>query len=574
MEEQSLVRSPIKAFSTKAFVIFLQWFCHFRFVDSHASNVLLLKKIMNLTQIFRRIAQRLIPRQFGLLTGIFCIIGLFSALQLSSSFLLNASLKDAQRNEQQNLLAYQQQSKLDLARVSLLAASDLLNRSGVWFMQDKETGSEGSWHSLMDEAQASLTVSLQAWNAWLALNPPKDDALITSYQLFYGAIKEQAEGLIKTNTIDAFFAVPAQAFQTDFNENYARYQQASEKQAMQGRQSLMAQLSGLQTLFLTAPVLLLAIAILVWFGMSRWVITPLRRLIAHINQLAAGDLSGTPPGVLRFNKEIGQLSDSVSTLQHGLQELVTQVSNATHAMVENIGSLAQGNQKLYLQSARQAKELEDVTTHIAALENHVEGNTGYAKLASSRADEARQVAAGGDRMMTTVNASMQAIVDRSSEMRGIVAMIDSVAFQTNILALNAAIEAAHAGNHGRGFAVVAREVGLLARKSSHSTQTIQALINHSLQGIEDGSRAVNLLEDNLQQVIGLVANLSSLLNEISVATLSQGESIHQMTRQLQALNQVSRQTDMLVSDASDASERLHKQSDLLLQAVSRFRLSA
>ena len=574
MEEQSLVRSPMTAFSTKAVVIFLQWFCHFRFVDSHASNVLLLKKIMNLTQIFRRIAQRLIPRQFGLLTGIFCIIGLFSALQLSSSFLLNASLKDAQRNEQQNLLAYQQQSKLDLARVSLLAASDLLNRSGVWFMQDKETGSEGSWHSLMDEAQASLTVSQQAWNAWLALNPPKDDALITSYQLFYGAIKEQAEGLIKTNTIDAFFAVPAQAFQTDFNENYARYQQASEKQAMQGRQSLMAQLSGLQTLFLTAPVLLLAIAILVWFGMSRWVITPLRRLIAHINQLAAGDLSGTPPGVLRFNKEIGQLSDSVSTLQHGLQELVTQVSNATHAMVENIGSLAQGNQKLYLQSARQAKELEDVTTHIAALENHVEGNAGYAKLASSRADEARQVAAGGDRMMTTVNASMQAIVDRSSEMRGIVAMIDSVAFQTNILALNAAIEAAHAGNHGRGFAVVAREVGLLARKSSHSTQTIQALINHSLQGIEDGSRAVNLLEDNLQQVIGLVANLSSLLNEISVATLSQGESIHQMTRQLQALNQVSRQTDMLVSDASDASERLHKQSDLLLQAVSRFRLSA
>lgn len=574
MEEQSLVRSPITAFSTKAFVIFLQWFCHFRFVDSHASNVLLLKKIMNLTQIFRRIAQRLIPRQFGLLTGIFCIIGLFSALQLSSSFLLNASLKDAQRNEQQNLLAYQQQSKLDLARVSLLAASDLLNRSGVWFMQDKETGSEGSWHSLMDEAQASLTVSQQAWNAWLALNPPKDDALITSYQLFYGAIKEQAEGLIKTNTIDAFFAVPAQAFQTDFNENYARYQQASEKQAMQGRQSLMAQLSGLQTLFLIAPVLLLAIAILVWFGMSRWVITPLRRLIAHINQLAAGDLSGTPPGVLRFNKEIGQLSDSVSTLQDGLQELVTQVSNATLAMVENIGSLAQGNQKLYLQSARQAKELEDVTTHIAALENHVEGNTGYAKLASSRADEARQVAAGGDRMMTTVNASMQAIVDRSSEMRGIVAMIDSVAFQTNILALNAAIEAAHAGNHGRGFAVVAREVGLLARKSSHSTQTIQALINHSLQGIEDGSRAVNLLEDNLQQVIGLVANLSSLLNEISVATLSQGESIHQMTRQLQALNQVSRQTDMLVSDASDASERLHKQSDLLLQAVSRFRLSA
>lgn len=108
---------------------------------------------MNLTQIFSRLAPRFIPRQFGLLTGIFCIIGLFSALQLSSSFLLTASLNEAQRNEQRNQLAWQQQSRLDQARISLLAASDLLNRSGVYFMQDKETGSEGSWHSLMDEAQ-------------------------------------------------------------------------------------------------------------------------------------------------------------------------------------------------------------------------------------------------------------------------------------------------------------------------------------------------------------------------------------------------------------------------------------
>lgn len=555
-------------------VIFLQWFCHFRFVDSFASKVLLQKKIMNLTQIFRRIAQRIIPRQFGLLAGIFCIIGLFSALQLSSSFLLTASLREAQRNEQHNQLAYQQQGKLDQARVSLLAASDLLNRSGVYFMQDKETGSDGSWHSLMDEAQKALDASQQAWKAWLALSPPKDEALVNSYQLFYGAIKEQAEGLIKTNSIDAFFAVPAQAFQTDFNDNYARFQQISEKQATEGRQSLMERLSGLQTLFLFAPLVLLAIVIVVWFGMAKWVITPLRRLISHINQLAAGDLSASSPDVTHFNREIGQLSDSIFTMQQGLQQLVTQVSEATTSMVENIGSLAQGNQKLYQQSARQAKELEEVTAHIASLETHVEGNTGYAKLASSRADEAREAAAGGDQMMSTVNASMQAIVERSSEMRGIVSMIDNVAFQTNILALNAAIEAAHAGNQGRGFAVVAREVGLLARKSSHSTQTIQELINHSLQGIEDGSKAVTRLEDNLQQVTGLVGNLSSLLNDISVATMSQGESIHLMTRQLQALNQVSRQTDVLVSGASQASERLHQESDVLLQAVSRFRLPA
>lgn len=529
---------------------------------------------MNLTKIFPSLFLRSTPRQFGLLAGILCIIGLFSALQIASSFLLSRSLHDAQHHERLNQQALLQQARVDEARVALLAASDLLNRAGVYFMQDQATGSEGSWHSLMDEAQQALAASQKSWQAWRALNPPEDEGLINSYQLFYGAIKEQADALTRTQSIDAFFAVPAQAFQADFNDNFARFRAASDARAEEGRQTLMSRLADLQYLFILGPALLLIIAIAVWFGMSRWVIAPLKRLITHINLLAAGDLSEAPPPVTCFNREIGQLSVSIEAMQRGLQQLVTQVSDATASMVSNIDSLAQGNQKLYQQSARQAKELDEVTANIAELESHVEGNTGYAKLASQRADEARQAAAGGDRMMDTVNESMQAIVARSDEMRGIVALIDNVAFQTNILALNAAIEAAHAGNHGRGFAVVAKEVGLLARKSSHSTQTIQTLIQHSLQGIEAGSQAVNRLENNLQQVTGLVGHLSGLLNDISQATLNQGENIHQMTRQLHGLNQVARRTGELVSTAAEASQQLHDDSRQLMQAVTRFRLPA
>jgi len=531
-------------------------------------------KIMNLMQIPRRFVRRFFPQQFGLLAGVFTIVGLFCALQIASSFMLSWSLHNARLNEQHNQRAHMQQLEADRARVNLLAASDLLNRAGVYFMQDKETGSVGSSEGLLQDARTSLELSQKAWQAWLAMTPPRDEALINSYQQFYGAIEEQLNGLQKSQSIDAFFAVPVQAFQADFNDNYARFQAASETLAGKGRESLMASLAGLQQLFMLAPVALLIVACLVWRGMSHWVIVPLRRLIDHIRTMAEGDLSQPLPQVSRRNREVAQIGATLAEMQVGLQQLVAEVSEATGSITGNITRLAQSNEELSRQAHKQTRELEDVTRHITSLESHVEGNAGYAGLARERAEEASLAAAGGDRMMHTVNASMQAIVARSSEMRGIVAMIDSVAFQTNILALNAAIEAAHAGNQGRGFAVVAKEVGLLARQSSESTQTIQGLINHSLQGIEEGSQAVGRLEDNLQKVTNLVTNLSALLTEISQATLNQGENIHQMTQQLHSLNQVAGKTGELVSASAASSRHLESSAGLLMQAVMRFRLPA
>lgn len=533
-----------------------------------AVNALIQKSIMNLMQIFRR----LVSRQFGLLTGIFCIITLFSVLQVATSLMLSDSVTDAQHNEQRNQLALLQQAKVDEARVALLSASDLLNRAGVYFMQDAATGSEGSWRPLMEEAYRALTQSKNAWDSWISLNPHQDPELMTSYQRFYSGIQEQADGLMQTNSIDAFFAVPAQAFQTDFNENYARFQKDGGRRVEAGRQQLLTSLEGLQHLFLFIPVVLVVIAIQVWWGMSRWVITPLRRLIDHIDILAAGDLSRPTPVVSQFNREVSQLSSRIDAMQQGLRVLVQQVNDATTSMVGNISQLAQSNKQLYQQSAKQSEELNSVTSHISFLETHVEDNSGFAQQANQRAVQARDIAAGGDRMMATVNQSMQAIVARSSEMRGIITLIDTIAFQTKILALNAAIEAAHAGEQGRGFAVVAKEVGLLAQKSSQSTQNIQALIHHSLLGIEEGFNAVNVLDENLHQVISLVENLGDLLNDISGATLNQGSSIHQLTNQLQSLNRAAMQTSELVNAASESSLQLHNESHQLMQAVARFRL--
>ncbi|KFF77107.1 chemotaxis protein [Serratia marcescens] len=519
-----------------------------------------------------------LPRAFGfgksmgLLSGVICVIALFSLLQLFSTLFISNILRDAKVNLVTGDALHRQQATMDRARLSLLTASDTLNRAGIYYLQDKATGSEGSWHSLLDESLAASKQAFARFERLSAAAPEATGALKDSYRLFYDGLKEQAQGLQSSASVDAFFAVPIQAFQADFNEKYLAYQTLNERRGDDVNVRQLAALEQAKIFAFGALAALALIAVGVWVGVSRWVIAPLQRAIAHLNVLAAGDLSRPLPPERAFNREMRQLQTSIGHMQNGLQRLVSEVRDAASGILSGVGRLADGNRQLTAQSAKQDGELQLATEHVQQLAARVEENGQYAQQASQRTEQARQYAGAGEQMMETVNVSIQGIVNQSAEMRGIVALIDSVAFQTHILALNAAIEAAHAGIHGRGFAIVAKEVGLLAQKSSHSTRDIQQLINRSLQQIDQGSQAVDLLTGNLRQIIDLVNKCSALMGEISQASFNQGESIQDVTARIAALNQVVQQTGAVVNAVTEASQSLQGESERLEKAMARFRL--
>ncbi|CFR15624.1 putative methyl-accepting chemotaxis protein [Yersinia kristensenii] len=458
--------------------------------------------------------------------------------------------------------------------MELLIASDKLNRAGIYYMEDKETGSEGSWQSLLSEAMLSMQQSQDNYRQLLQLfahdERPEFIALKESYQQLYQGLTELGQGLLKNNNIDAFFEVPIQGFQSDFTEKYYRYLQESENNRMVMDSQLLSSLSSAKQAVIIALVILLCLAFSVWLGVTRWVIRPLNYIISQIHVIAAGDLSRQIEHNAFSSREVRQLADSIYQMQYGLVALVNQVRGGVDLILTGVNQIAADSHRISEQTQSQTLSLATTTLNMHQLTERVKQNSLSADQANHLAIEAKNIASQGGDMMSSVVSSMADISAGSQEIAEIITLIESVAFQTNILALNAAIEAAHAGEHGRGFSVVAREVGMLAHQSGHSALNIKRLIENSSTYISAGAGLVGRSGDNLHAIIDAVIKVTNLMAEISAASHEQSKGIEDITARVGMINEVTKLNAELVGQSTRASEVLQQQIFQLNQSVARF----
>ncbi|WMY10955.1 methyl-accepting chemotaxis protein [Paraburkholderia phenoliruptrix] len=320
----------------------------------------------------------------------------------------------------------------------------------------------------------------------------------------------------------------------------------------------------------TLMLVVLTLAMVGGYLFSRTVSRPLARALACAQAVATGDLSLEFEA--RGKDEIAELLAALKHMQTSLARVVGQVRDNAEGVATASAQIASGNLDLSSRTEEQAASLQETAASMEELTTAVRQNADHATVASSLTQSAWQTATTGGAMMEKVIETMQGISESSAKVSEIIAVIDAIAFQTNILALNAAVEAARAGENGRGFAVVAAEVRSLAQRSASAAKEIKGLIEQSAGRVESGFTLVHDAGAIIADIVRSVQRVTGVVGEISAASEEQRSGIEQVNLAVTQMDEVTQQNAALVEQASAAAQALAHQAASLRDAVAVFRL--
>jgi methyl-accepting chemotaxis protein len=284
--------------------------------------------------------------------------------------------------------------------------------------------------------------------------------------------------------------------------------------------------------------------------------------------LAQGDL--TQSITRDYPGALGAMKTGINSTVENLKEMVSAIQESAYAINGASKEITAGNNDLSHRTEEQAASLEQTAASMEELASTVNANTDSAKQASHLAQGASDVASKGVEVVGQVVKTMDSINESARKITEIIAVIDSIAFQTNILSLNAAVEAARAGEHGRGFAVVADEVRKLAQRAAAEAGEIKGLIGDSETKVTEGGKLVAHAGKTMEEIVEAIQKVTTIVSHISAASIEQNGGLNQINQAISQMDLVTQQNAALVEQAAAAAEAMQEQTETLTQMAGRF----
>ena len=197
-----------------------------------------------------------------------------------------------------------------------------------------------------------------------------------------------------------------------------------------------------------------------------------------------------------------------------------------------MSTIAQSIKRLDQSTEVFERENDNLNSSIASIMTSVDETSEAIRQISEETLRARNISMDMSRAIETgkskvdvMHSAMGNIVNVSQDITSITETIINIAEQTNLLALNAAIEAARAGELGRGFAVVADEVRRLAEMSGEAAKKIAGLVEKAVGTVEEGRVASEDVVESYKKIEEVTKEIASVIDTIATAMEEQSRAI-------------------------------------------------